>query len=105
MTRGVGFPPAYAVEQPQGKPLPWRKLAVEVTAQRVRTYFWADPAGQPQLADEVPAAELEKALLQQNRRPAGVPTDYRPDAGIGLYVLRGEAAFRHIVLEPLPGGG
>jgi hypothetical protein len=90
--------------------LPWRELAVEVRPEGVKV-FWANEDGVLQFKEEVPAAGLEglEGRLQAMKRPnpemTGVPADYRPRSGIGLYVLGGEGSFRHVVVRPLAEGG
>ncbi|HZY89017.1 MAG TPA: hypothetical protein VFE78_29605, partial [Gemmataceae bacterium] len=100
-TRGVDFRPTFVIRGPA----PWRKLAAEVTPEGTKT-FWEGPDGVLRLAEGVPAEQLERHFhLMKDQRPrlAGVPTDYRPRAGIGLYVAQGKASFRHIVVRPTDG--
>jgi hypothetical protein len=106
VTQGAPFRPAvekFAVPAA----LPWRELAVEVRPEGVKV-FWANEDGVIQFKEEVPAAGLEgrlQAMKRPNPEMTGVPADYRPHSGIGLYVLGGEGSFRHVVVRPLAEGG
>jgi serine/threonine protein kinase len=81
------------------KPTPnlWRRLAVEVTPERIRA-FWRD-----ELIGELPLATLRFIGKAMPGAPAGLNPafEFAPDGALGLYVYRGEAAFRNIVVEPL----
>jgi eukaryotic-like serine/threonine-protein kinase len=88
----------------------WRRLALTVTPDAVRATWDGDPN------QEVvgPLADLAAATARWRadaaRRPAGPPwadavrPAFRPRGGAGVYVFRGSAAFRSVVIEPLPGG-
>jgi hypothetical protein len=79
---------------------------VEVTPEGIKT-FWADAGGALRLAEDVPAAQLahrHAVTTVMSPEAAGVPTDYRPRSGAGLYVLSGAASFRHVALQPLRSG-
>ncbi len=100
-----------AGKEPPFDPLPfmtrgpgvWRKLAVEVSPQGVTAFWWHVPEGRWQRVDHLPAARLEKRLnylRQKHPDMAGVPGDFRPRLGLGLYIFQGKASFRRIALVP-----
>ncbi|HEY7314250.1 MAG TPA: serine/threonine-protein kinase [Gemmataceae bacterium] len=85
----------------------WRKIAVEVTPQSIRA-FWED-----RLAGEIPTArlaQLVKENLDTTRKNQpdnpfvnALAPDFVPRGTLGLYVHRGSASFRRVVLKPLNG--
>jgi hypothetical protein len=65
---------------------------VEVTPETVRPFWEGEALGAAQ-----PVAELlEKVPLP------GPKFEFSPQGGVGLYVERGRASFRNVVVEPLP---
>jgi hypothetical protein len=81
----------------------WRQLALEVTPELVRAYWGGRP--------DSFAHGLRSTLLDQVRQGvAAHPPPLRPasepalafDGGLGLFVHQGAAAFRRVVLKPLP---
>jgi serine/threonine-protein kinase len=84
----------------------WRRLAVEVTPEEVRA-FWEDhrPAGG--LPVQKVVKETEEVLTKLGANDPGHPfvgrvrSDFVARGGLGLYVYRGSAAFRSVVIEPL----
>jgi hypothetical protein len=77
----------------------WRKLAVEVTADKVRV-FWEGKA-----IGEVSSEQLRKVsreVLTDPLDPMKPPAGDAPGVALGLYVHRSTAAFRRVVIEPLP---
>ena len=75
-----------------GRPGQWRRLAVEVTPKDVRVYW------DGQRFEHLSRKEfLEHDLWLRSRHiPPLAPRD-----GLGLYVYRGAASFRHVTVEPL----
>jgi hypothetical protein len=91
------FPPALCPPRSG----PWRRLAVTVTPDGVRT-FW-----EGRLVNELSRAELvEKARLLLGDCPdlAGRPYEFRPRGGLGLLLDEGAATFKVIRVEPLNPG-
>jgi hypothetical protein len=81
----------------------WRRIGVRVTPEGV-TAFWHDEQGRWQPGKHIPAALLEKRLqwlTTKHPQAAGIPTRFSPRAGLGLYVNRGEAWFRHVEVAPM----
>jgi hypothetical protein len=70
---------------------------VEVTPDKIRA-FWQD-----ELIGELPLSTLRIIGQTLPGTPAGLHPqfEFAPDGALGLYVLRGQAAFRNVVLEPL----
>jgi serine/threonine-protein kinase len=103
----VGKPRRFRPALPVGKPGPWRELAVKVTPEGVET-FWRNDRGELERFGNVTTKDLERCLMNVKRlNPdmAGVPTAFHPRAGLGLFVYRGEVAFRRIMVKPLPASG
>jgi hypothetical protein len=83
----------------------WRKLVVEVTPTSVRG-FW--DGGQPIGELPVPAIvrqtadAVEQRLAQEPDRPLRqlILGGFAGRGGLGLFVFRGSAAFRSVVIEP-----
>ncbi len=81
----------------------WRELALEVTPEGVRGFWGGEEVGLL-TADEVVApaqgvadhAHPPYAAFSRGLRP-----EFVPRGGLGLYVNRGSASFRHVVVEPL----
>jgi serine/threonine-protein kinase len=78
-------------------PTPWRRIGVEVTPEKIRA-FWRD-----ELIGELPLAMLLQLGRSMPLDPAGFSPqfEFAPDGALGLYVFRGQAAFRNVVVEPL----
>jgi serine/threonine-protein kinase len=105
-TADVG-PPRLFMPKETGQPATWRALAVKVTPEGVET-FWRDERGLMERSGRATAAELERVF--HNRRAtepnmAGLPSVYKPRSGLGLFVFRGQAAFRQIRVQPLGADG
>ncbi len=103
--RGAPFRPAVP-DFPTGQPVPWRGLAVDVSPEGVQA-FWEDEQGVLRPTDRVPAAWFTRhvqGMRGASPELAGVPAEYRPRSGIGLYVFEGEASFCHIRVGPPVGG-
>jgi hypothetical protein len=101
----IGQAIEFTAAKPVGKlPAPWRKITLEITPEGVRA---VGPEKGADKALTVPPKKLRDIQLMLASLPtnppefAAMPAEFRPRAGIGLIVVRGEAAFRHIVLEPL----
>jgi hypothetical protein len=86
---------------------PWHSLLLEVTPQTIRASWdgqaigplaTADFAATPQKA----LAELDASWRRQHPYVGELTFAFRPRLPLGLYVARGSAAFRNVVLEPLP---
>jgi serine/threonine-protein kinase len=83
----------------------WRQLVVEVTPEGVEGFFDGDPVGR------LPAARWEGECREavsgmRATQPTalylhGPDPSYTPGGGVGLYVHRGSASFRQVVVEPL----
>jgi serine/threonine-protein kinase len=96
------FTPA-AVADPGTRP--WRRLAIEVRPDDVRAFWKGERFAQ------VARADLDKRFQTLRRRVVdgrvvddcpGCEPRFTPREGLGLYVARGKAAFRRVVVEPLP---
>jgi hypothetical protein len=90
-----GFAPAVPFNGPAQT---WRKLAVEVTPEKVRA-FWEGKA-----IGEVSGEQLRKVsreVLTDPLDPIAPPAGDAPGVALGLYVHRSTAAFRSVVIEPM----
>ena len=79
---------------------PWRTLTVEATPESFRVFWGAD------VVADVPRATLPSRAERLARYcPDGhlVRPAFAPEGALGLYVYRGSASFRDVVIEPLPG--
>jgi tRNA A-37 threonylcarbamoyl transferase component Bud32 len=76
---------------------PWRTLKVQVTAQALEAYLGPDLIGKCSRADLVKWARLrlrDNPELEANK-------EYPPRGAVGLFVQRGGAAFRRVIIQPL----
>jgi hypothetical protein len=76
---------------------------VDITPEAVSLWWGPDDRDLLQIASR-PKAALESLLLDSVQiRPemATVPTTFAPRAGLGLFVHKGKAAFRRIVVKPM----
>jgi hypothetical protein len=98
--------PALVPAAPVVGPGHWRKLTVEITPEEVRA-FWAERAGASWV--DHPAGTLSRAQLRQGARSLAtnrldsmpdVNPGFGPRDALGLYVYRGAASFRSVVVEP-----
>jgi hypothetical protein len=79
-----------------GRPLPWRRIAVEVTAEEVR-FFQGD-----QLEEKfAPAASKVKPTLTISGRSVKVVPKVQA-GGLGLVLDEGQGSFRNVIVKPLP---
>jgi hypothetical protein len=76
---------------------------VKVTPEGVEA-FWRNERGSLSSFEKLTALEVEQAVTRMksvNPDLAGIPGDYRPRRSLGLFVFRGKASFRRIVIKPL----
>jgi tRNA A-37 threonylcarbamoyl transferase component Bud32 len=85
----------------------WRKLALEVTPEQVRGYWAGDKAFGELSSDDI-QKNLESKLslpgLAKKRSGIslrGVRRGFEPRGSLGLYVFRGSASFRNVIIEPM----
>jgi serine/threonine protein kinase len=93
----------YETLAPLKGPGPWRKLVLTVTPDGI-TAAWEPAAGQVHAVGSLSATEVSEALRDlaiSIPKLRNVPVDFNPQAGIGLYVVRGHAAFRNITVQPI----
>jgi len=82
----------------------WRTLTVEITPRGIRGE-WADGV----VVGEVPGEEWAKTVREGLRGPKAEapsgeeapPPGFSQGGGFGLYVVKGSASFRRVVVEPL----
>jgi hypothetical protein len=81
------------------KTFSWREVALEVTPDEIRI-FWEGKCIKKQLRSEL----MKRARLILGDKPGG-PMDFHPNFAtqdaLGLYVYRGSASFRRVVIKPL----
>jgi hypothetical protein len=86
----------------------WRQLEVEVTPEEVRARWEGQPLAP--LTSSWVARSISRSIASSRRgNPAAAAwlpplPGYASQGSLGLYVYRGSASFRNIVVEPLPGG-
>jgi serine/threonine protein kinase len=96
--RLIGNLVRFAPEKAMGNPGRWRKLAVDVSPQQIRVSW------EGQLVSQIDRTALladAKQTLRSAKDPMDRDPGLDPRAALGLYVCRGAAAFRHVVIEPL----
>ncbi len=81
--------------QQSGQKNDWRKLAVEVTPEKVQLYW----EGQP--LQGLSPAELRNLCQQAGNVAAPAEYKFAPEGALGLYVFQGKASFRQVKVEPL----
>jgi hypothetical protein len=77
---------------------PWRSVAADVTPDKVTVLWEGRPVG------EVTWATLRRpgSFLPPGTPGAADEYPLAPQGGLGVYVSRGVASFRQVVIEPLP---
>jgi serine/threonine-protein kinase len=90
---------------------PWRRLVVEVTPSGVRGYWGAKEDGKLVEVGELTAegwvGNTQTAIATRNRlmpedqHAQSVQPQWLPRGSLGLYLYRGSASFRRVVVEPL----
>jgi serine/threonine-protein kinase len=89
---------------------PWRPLVLDVTPEGVRG-TWGDKASIGALSAKGIEKDIRFALASmRTRKPqgallAGINPKFSPRGGLGLYVYKGVASFRRVVIEPAPQKG
>ena len=102
----IGQEIKFALPKPQGAvETPWRTIRLDVTPEGIRVVG-------PEKGSDKPLTVALKKLLDNQRMMTSIantppelatlPVEFRPRSGIGLIVMRGEASFRNVRLEPLP---
>jgi serine/threonine-protein kinase len=83
--------------RPQGTPALWRTLAVKVMPQAVEAFWEGKSIGTWHRDDPLfGPRRLFEGFAEIDPRKA-----LAPEGGLGLYVFRGEAAFRQVIVEPV----
>jgi len=89
------------------RPGPWRKIVIDVSADKVAAFWGESPdaklaAFTPWPADEVQRryAGLQESLAAVS--PGAVVRPWAPGRGLGVWCFRSAVAVRNFVIEPLP---
>ena len=101
----VGTPYVFHPFQRPGTPVPWHHLAVEVSPDKIITFWRPTPDSDDELADTVTTKQLDKEVrrgLKYHDQMAGVPLALDPHGGVGIYAWRSTISVRNLVLKPLP---
>jgi serine/threonine-protein kinase len=78
----------------------WHALAVEVTPAQLRVFWDNRPVGTVSAA----ALKISSQAFEEDGAAPGRPRfELAPRGGLGLFVYRGSASFRRVVVEPLAG--
>jgi serine/threonine protein kinase len=77
----------------------WHELAIEVTPEKVRVLWEGNPFDEESATDLTAKATF---LFRKDLAPESPPLWFSPRGSLGLYVHRGAAEFRRVVVEPLP---
>jgi hypothetical protein len=89
----------FAPARPIGAPGPWRKIAIEVRPNSVKTFWEGNSIA------NTPRKELRTAEMLLNAMPGPAPHDTRPKFvpgdGLGLFVSLGVASFRNVTIEAI----
>jgi len=92
----------------EAQPMPWRTLEVEVTPEWIKT-FWEGKLIESTLGGKEADGIDPKRVLETAEIVLSVPqkqplsdAELTLGEGIGLYVEKGIAAFKSVVIEPLP---
>jgi hypothetical protein len=84
---------------------PWRRLEVVVTPEGIRASFEGQSLGMVTAAELLAKTHETQARLAKQPLVAPYGTDWTPEFSprgpIGLYMERGAASFRRVVVEPL----
>jgi serine/threonine-protein kinase len=84
--------------EPQIKPSPWRPLAVVVTPDQVAVEW---DGGKVRALKRAELAGRMRFFARRGPDLGGIEPPFAPGGGLGLYVHRGSASFRNVVIEPL----
>ena len=82
---------------PRGDGAGWRKIAVEVTPEKVTAFWEGKSIGEARRAELLDTA---KELFVKEKGETA-PAEFPPQGGLGLYSLTSQADFRRVVVEPL----
>jgi serine/threonine-protein kinase len=88
----------YPPSDPNSRIAPWRQLEVEVTPEEVRV-SWDN-----QLFPSMSRADMERCANESlgfSDETKELRFSFNPRSGLGLYLFKGEASFRRVVIEPL----
>jgi predicted Ser/Thr protein kinase len=102
-TPGLGLTPAGMLRS-----MPWRSLVVEVTPERIKTFWGGKEVDDCDVKTAIERAFRNRAGLvaqlgnEKATNPPLAGAELAMGEGIGLYVERGVAAFQSVVIEPLP---
>jgi serine/threonine protein kinase len=98
--RRSSHPPlSFAPAVPKGGPgLTWRKLAVEVTPDKVRAFWEGQAIHEPAYND---VTRITAEVVMKEPDPINAPAGGFPGAALGLYLSAAKASFRSVVIEPL----
>jgi hypothetical protein len=118
-TQGIDFSPQSELSRLDfipalagGSPGRWRKLTVEVNADKIRA-FWASSEGPDGSSDQLVGEEhtldelradirrLDKFKAQKNGQKPVLDAPYAPRSALGLFVYKGSASARRVIIEPL----
>jgi serine/threonine-protein kinase len=83
----------------------WRPMMLQITGDGIAASWYSGEKGKWELLRYLSGAEIEHYLkVPKAGIPEGssVPVDFRPRAGLGIFVRNGKASFRNIRLDPLP---
>jgi serine/threonine-protein kinase len=90
---------------------PWRRLVVDITPEGVRGFWGEKEDSALVLVGELQAAtwvrNTQNAIAWWNKKRPGEPhvqsvrPEWKPRGSLGLYLYRGSASFRHVVVESL----
>jgi serine/threonine protein kinase len=94
-------------KKPDGNETPWRMIRLDVTPEGVRVLGPEKGSATPLTFPLTKLLRAQRNLKSVGNTPpevAAMRVEFKPQSGIGLFVARGAAAFRRVVVEPLPGG-
>jgi hypothetical protein len=96
MGKGLFFEPA----PPLGPSGPWRKLAVVVGPGTIQA-FWETATGEQSIVSAPTPGKVLDAAREVRLDPPDSAPDLGPRGALGLYVRRGSASFRQVMVLPL----
>jgi hypothetical protein len=101
----VGTPYPIHLPQRPSMPPPWHHLAVEVSPDKITTFWRTAPDSADELATTVTLEQLAKDVqrgVRYHDQMVNVPLEFDPRGGVGIYVWRSKVSVRNLELTPLP---
>jgi hypothetical protein len=85
----------------RGEPPAWRQVAVRVTPDQVQVFWENELAGSASREELDDYCRRVNGLADRSNPWPGPRSAFTPSGGLGLFLSRGKASFRSVVVEPI----